>query len=584
MNPSPSHRFFLAALCFALAAGCNNPPLDGTGDDGDVEQSAAALSYSGTSLFGIHSYPDSYQAPPDWLGGGTKKIWVTEQVATSNSYDWFHYNGYCYDNTTCGMLKRLSTRNTQLIARIDYNRNGQHYVVPPNGDWNALHDWKVLVRDRLFKSNDGTPISRYAPTILIGNEVNLCLENDMDPSCAQVAPAQKSIRYDWYGEVYRQMRAHIRAEAAAAGYPYVSVMLGAPSPFGYGGTRYLNYVLNFLCNDTVDSISIHAYGWLDSPGGDNTYGFSGQVAAQMRAIDEACNGKFRNVPVVITEFSRGDRPIADSNFIYNAYAWMNNTWNANANNHPIAGATYFLGRSDGGAFTYENITLDSPNSHVTSRAAFKQAVGNAWNARIGGAPTTAPSKTNTCSTGGTSVTYSQTGYTLSGAFNSFWNANGGLGAFGYPISNARMETNSSGFTVCTQWFERQRFELSSSGTVQLGLLGNERKGEDYQQINSQGAWARRTSAPTGCRFFSETGHTLCGEFKTYYETHGLQSGGSLALFGFPVTEEFTYTNASGQAVTAQYFERARLEFHPQNSSPYRVLQGRLGAELYRNER
>jgi len=35
---------------------------------------------------------------------------------------------------------------------------------------------------------------------------------------------------------------------------------------------------------------------------------------------------------------------------------------------------------------------------------------------------------------------------------------------------------------------------------------------------------------------------------------------------------------------AQYFERARLEWHPGNQAPYDILQGRLGAEIYRNER
>ena len=35
---------------------------------------------------------------------------------------------------------------------------------------------------------------------------------------------------------------------------------------------------------------------------------------------------------------------------------------------------------------------------------------------------------------------------------------------------------------------------------------------------------------------------------------------------------------------AQYFERARLEWYPENQAPCDILQGRLGAGIYRNER
>jgi hypothetical protein len=48
-----------------------------------------------------------------------------------------------------------------------------------------------------------------------------------------------------------------------------------------------------------------------------------------------------------------------------------------------------------------------------------------------------------------------------------------LALFGLPISEPQMETNSSGDTVLTQWFERARFEDHGSKGVLLGLLGNE---------------------------------------------------------------------------------------------------------------
>jgi hypothetical protein len=85
-------------------------------------------------------------------------------------------------------------------------------------------------------------------------------------------------------------------------------------------------------------------------------------------------------------------------------------------------------------------------------------------------------------------------------------------------------------------------------------------------------------------FFPETGHTISGEFKRYYQTHGLELGDravsareSLALFGYPVSEPYDEINPEdGQRYQVQYFERARFELHPENQPPYRVLLGRLG--------
>lgn len=56
-------------------------------------------------------------------------------------------------------------------------------------------------------------------------------------------------------------------------------------------------------------------------------------------------------------------------------------------------------------------------------------------------------------------------------------------------------------------------------------------------------------------FFPETDHTLAGGFKAFWEMNG-----GLAVFGFPITEEYTGFAEDGQVVTMQDFERARLEY------------------------
>jgi hypothetical protein len=69
-------------------------------------------------------------------------------------------------------------------------------------------------------------------------------------------------------------------------------------------------------------------------------------------------------------------------------------------------------------------------------------------------------------------------------------------------------------------------------------------------------------------YFPQTRHNLGGEFLRYWQSHG-----GLAIFGYPLSEEFTE-----RGYTVQYFERNRFEYHPENAPPYNVLLGRLGAD------
>jgi Domain of unknown function (DUF4397) len=77
-------------------------------------------------------------------------------------------------------------------------------------------------------------------------------------------------------------------------------------------------------------------------------------------------------------------------------------------------------------------------------------------------------------------------------------------------------------------------------------------------------------------FYAQTGHTLGGIFKTYWEQHG-----GLAQFGYPISEEYPEVSLTdGKTYITQYFERARFENHPENKgTQYEVLQGLLGREM-----
>lgn len=85
-----------------------------------------------------------------------------------------------------------------------------------------------------------------------------------------------------------------------------------------------------------------------------------------------------------------------------------------------------------------------------------------------------------------------------------------------------------------------------------------------------GLFAPQTSlAQVTEEFFEETGHWVRGEFYAYFRKHG-----GLEIFGYPLTEEFV-----DQGFRVQYFQKARMEWHPENPDPYKVQLGLLGEEL-----
>ena len=186
--------------------------------------------------------------------------------------------------------------------------------------------------------------------------------------------------------------------------------------------------------------------------------------------------------------------------------------------------------------------------------------------------------------------FPQTNQCISGRFRDYWEQNGGLAVFGYPVSAARDERNrDTGKMHLTQWFERNRFELHPENDrtydVLLGRLGDDtlfKMGRDWRTEY------RAQQPGTDCETMVAGGKDflLCGAFRSYYKTHGLEFDGrpgvgpaeSLALFGLPLTQAVMETNASGDTVLTQWFERARMEWHPDKPEPYKVLLGLLGNE------
>ena len=165
--------------------------------------------------------------------------------------------------------------------------------------------------------------------------------------------------------------------------------------------------------------------------------------------------------------------------------------------------------------------------------------------------------------------FNETGFCAENAFLDFWRSHGSTEILGLPVTQPFVDDRG----LIVQYYERAIMEFHPENgpeyQVLLTLLGDTRLGDHPERV------APPVSCPGSCNTFAETNHTLRGTFLSYWMTNG-----GLAVFGFPLTEEFQEVNPSnGEVYTVQYFERSRFEHHPANKAPYNVLLGHLGRQL-----
>jgi glucose/arabinose dehydrogenase len=182
--------------------------------------------------------------------------------------------------------------------------------------------------------------------------------------------------------------------------------------------------------------------------------------------------------------------------------------------------------------------------------------------------------------------FSETGFCINGRIREFWEQNGGLPVFGYPITPQRAE-EIEGQTLQVQWFERNRLELHPENDppydVLLGRLGAdvlEAQGRDWHTFAHSGELSN-------CRYFPQTDQSVCGDILASWRAQGLEIDGqpgksvqeNLALFGLPISPVQVERLNDGNEYQVQWFERARFELHPQNQPPFHVQLGLLGTIL-----
>ena len=175
--------------------------------------------------------------------------------------------------------------------------------------------------------------------------------------------------------------------------------------------------------------------------------------------------------------------------------------------------------------------------------------------------------------------FPETGHNVPAPFYAYWQSHGGLERFGYPLTEAFDElSETDGKVYLTQYFERARFEYhpeleARNDTVKLGLLG------------AEVASARRAETPflpiapvtstAEVWYFPETGHTTSYRFLEYWRQHG-----GVESFGYPISEKFEEpSQTDGKIHLVQYFERMRLEYHPDDVWEKQIKLGHLGREI-----
>lgn len=185
----------------------------------------------------------------------------------------------------------------------------------------------------------------------------------------------------------------------------------------------------------------------------------------------------------------------------------------------------------------------------------------------------------------TTLYFPQTGQAVADDMLQFWQATpNALQILGYPISAPFIQKSATepGTFYRVQYFERAVLEEhpQPDRTIRIlgRLLGNELIAERQREAPFQPVPRPKQQPET---WDSVTKHTLSNApapFKRFYDRNG-----GLGIFGRPLSEPFQERNRdTGGVYWVQYFERQRMEWHPEIADPaFQVMLGRLGDEYRR---
>jgi hypothetical protein len=160
--------------------------------------------------------------------------------------------------------------------------------------------------------------------------------------------------------------------------------------------------------------------------------------------------------------------------------------------------------------------------------------------------------------------FPETGHWVTGEFLALYeDVPEPLEQYGVPITDAFPEPGSDRLI---QYFQKARFVLEPQTAaplrVQRSPLG--------ELLYSPGIELRHSPSFPACRTFSETGFEVCYAFLDFFNANG-----GVVQFGYPISN---FESHAG--LIAQYFQRARFEWHPELPPGQRVTLGDLGREYF----
>ncbi len=163
--------------------------------------------------------------------------------------------------------------------------------------------------------------------------------------------------------------------------------------------------------------------------------------------------------------------------------------------------------------------------------------------------------------------FPQTRHTLADPFLAYWRRYGGVDAFGYPRTEPFV-----GDARPAQYIDRALLQMVDGQVAPAPLGRLLTTGRSFPRV------APFRSTPSRL-YFPATGHSLAGRFLAYW-----QGREGARLLGAPLSEVVVEGNGdgSGRRYPLQWFERGRLEYHPELAGTrYAVEVGLVGLQALR---